>query len=71
MTITDNANNYWAILTFGPIIEGRKRSHYRSEEAARRDAAQLVGPSTIRIGRYSSRKAAIHADISDNQQEQS
>ena len=59
-------NTYYAILTFGPIIEGRKRSYYRSEAAARRDADALVGPSTIRIGRYSSRKAAINADISDS-----
>jgi hypothetical protein len=57
---------YYSILTFGPIIEGRKRSYYRSEEAARRDAQALVGPSTIRIGRYATRKAAIHADISDS-----
>ena len=66
METTDTTNNYWAILTFGPIIEGRRRSFYRSEEAARRDAARLLGPSTIRIGRYSSRKAAINADISDS-----
>ena len=58
-------DGYWAVLTFGPIIEGRRRSFYRSEAAARRDAAGLVGPSTIRVGRYPTRKAAINADISD------
>jgi len=57
--------SYWAILTFGPIIEGRRRSFYRSEAAARRDAERLVGPSTIRVGQFPTRQAAISADISD------
>jgi hypothetical protein len=64
MTTPANAF-YYAILTFGPIIEGRRRSFYRSEAAARRDAQALVGPSTIRLGRYATRQEAITADISD------
>ena len=60
-----NEKWYYSILTFGPILSGSKRSCYRSEEAARRDADKLIGPSTVRIGRYRSRHAAINADISD------
>lgn len=56
---------YYSILTFGPVLWGRKRSFYRSEDAARRDAEKLVGPSTIRIGCYPSRKEAINGDVSD------
>jgi hypothetical protein len=57
--------SYYAILTFGPTISGRKRNFYRSESAARQDADNIVGPCTIRIGRYATRKEAINADISE------
>lgn len=60
-------NTYYAIVTFGSPSYGDRKSFYRSQEAAIRDARTLGGGSlqTVRVVSCETAAKAKAADISE------